>query len=162
MLYDPPRDRAAASRMLMSELSAGALVKVTRRDEATGRETVFHGHVRNAQYDGVTGEMSLELTPKECYVSTDEHAYRSDHARGAAVDFGTDNEEEEQDTNMNAIVHYNTRNRMVDVSIEVGKDVFLTPDNEEVERKVGEEMPVYVSMPEEVLSAIKSASPRVI
>jgi hypothetical protein len=68
------------------------------------------------------------------------------------------NNEEEQDdmaSTMRAIVHPNTRNKTVDISIEVEPDVFLTPGNGREQRAMGEDMPVYIEkMPVEVYEAI--------
>lgn len=163
-LYPDPiltgrEERFSAEKMLMHAASRGGEVTITVDDIERDRRTTYKGRLVEASTDVMDGLMRLTF-----HASGEACVQPGMHYRGEAMDVAMpeNDEPEEQDINMNAIVHYNTRNRMVDVSIEVGKDVFLNPDNEEVERRIGEEMPVYISMPEEILAAIKSSAPRVI
>lgn len=48
----------------------------------------------------------------------------------------------------------NAKNRTVEISIEDQDGKFLTPDNKKVEREIGEDVPVYLTMPQEVYDAI--------
>ena len=69
-------------------------------------------------------------------------------------------EPDEENCNMakyNAVVNVNKRNRTVEVSIEVGDDKFLKDDLTTVERKLGDDVPVFMTMPQEIYEAIKRA-----
>lgn len=60
----------------------------------------------------------------------------------------------EKEKGMQAVIHRNTKNRTVDISIEVDEETFLDSDNKKVKREIGEDMPIYTSMPAEVYDAI--------
>lgn len=64
-----------------------------------------------------------------------------------------------EESTMEAHLLRNERNRTTDIAIETddGTDVFLNKDGEEVERKRGEEMPIYITLDDEVLAAIREA-----
>lgn len=64
------------------------------------------------------------------------------------------------------ILNYHRTSRTVDIHIEVKENVFLGPDDQEIEREIGKEMPLYDSMPAErlvpLLNAARSQLPELI
>jgi hypothetical protein len=141
---------------------AGETVTIKVYQADSMRTIEYRGRIREVRgtSDMYSDEVEMVFIPEEASVQPDESV-----ARGVTpthVMYDEFNNEEQ--SNMITHIDYDRRRRMVHISVETssGSNIFLDSEHNEVERKIGEEMPIYLSVPEEIWTAFRNNEQRVI